>query len=189
MVIFTHCSLYPFSIHTSSWNCSVLILKEAVWEAGEHISSGLHRWSLKAMKLEIMEQSKKKKLHQTAKKNAWCNSKWYCIPASLLLVSFSRIKGKKVALYYHPEAICRQRDSMTDGMWYEAFFKGRPLHAAIAGFLIFCLKAHTIAFFKRFASSLPSMKKTFTISIFKISRRPRLSPLALTILGGQWSIS
>lgn len=96
MVIFTHCSLYPFAIHTSSWNCSVLILKEAVWEAGEHISSGLHRWSLKAMKLEIMEQSKKKKLHQTAKKrmpDATLNDIAFQHPC--FLCPFQGLKGRK----------------------------------------------------------------------------------------------
>lgn len=69
----------------------------------------------------IMEQSKKReeRLHQTAK----VGMPDATLPASLRDIAFqdscslcssSWIKGKKVVLYYHPEAIRRQHDPMTE---------------------------------------------------------------------------
>lgn len=141
----------------------------------------------------IKKKRRKKITPISRSENAWLNScsfpKGYCIPGFLLLVSSSWIKGKKMALYYHSEAADRQCDPMTGSTWQEAFLKGEHLHAALAGFLKGFFKVCTMASFKKFASSLPSIRKIFTISIFKISKKPRLSPLALTILGGRCSIS
>lgn len=84
----------------------------------------------------------------------------------------------------HSRAANRQCDPMTGSMSYKAFLRGEHFHAVLVG-LSEVFKMHAVASLRRFAASLPSVRKTFTISIFKISKKPSLSPLALTIIEGQ----